>query len=107
MFEVARSYLLVKFQVSFTFFKAELMVPIAKPRGIHPSAQTCDDRPRPRQNLSKRSASPAPAVQRKVAKKPSTIASRGRGGSVITAHSRQVEEVHNSSESDVPRDVLS
>ena len=107
MFEVACSYLLVKFQVSFTFFKAELMVPIAKPRGIHPSAQTRDDRPRPRQNLSKRSASPAPAVQRKVAKKPSTIASRGRGGSVITARSRQVEEVHNSSESDVPRDVLS
>ena len=107
MFEVARSYLLVKFQVSFTFFKAELTVPIAKPRGIHPSAQTRDDCPRPRQNLSKRSASPAPAVQRKGAKKPSTIASRSRDGSVITARSRQVEEVHNSSESDVPRDVLS
>ena len=107
MFEVARLYLLVRFQVCFTFFKAELMVPIAKLHGIHASAQTHDDCPCPRQNLSKRSASPAPAVQHKVAKKPSTIASRGHGGSVITACSRQVEEVHNSSELDVPRDVLS
>ena len=92
MFEVARPYLPVRFQVCFTSFKAELTVPKAKPRGIHASAQTRDDRPRPRQNLSKRSASPAPAVQRKVAKKPSTIASHGRGGSVITTRSRQVEE---------------
>ena len=60
----------------------------------------------PRQSLPKRPASPAPVVQRKVAKKPSTLASRGRGGSIITARSRQVEVPHDNSDSDVPRDVL-
>ena len=107
MFEVACPYLPVRFQVCFTFFKAEPMVPIAKLHGIHASAQTHDDCPRPRQNLSKCSASPALAVQHKVAKKPSTITSCGCGGSVITACSWQVEEVHNSSELDVSGDVLS
>ena len=61
----------------------------------------------PRQSLSKRPASPALAVQRKAARKPSTIASRGRGGSTISARSRQAEELGEASDSDVPQDVLS
>ena len=59
------------------------------------------------QSLSKRAASPVLAVQRKAAKKPSTIASRGRGGSTIAARPRQVQELHDNSDSDLPRDVLS
>ena len=59
-----------------------------------------------RQSLTKRSASPVLAVQRKAAKKPSTIASRGCGGSTITARSRQAQELHDDSDSDVPHDVM-
>ena len=46
-------------------------------------------------------------MQRKAAKKPSTIASRGRGGITITARSQQAQGHHDDSDSDAPRDVLS
>ncbi|KAI5990742.1 hypothetical protein EDD15DRAFT_2369460 [Pisolithus albus] len=55
---------------------------------------------------SKRPASPPTTIQRKVAKKCSTIASRGRGGSAVAARSRQVSEPHDNSDSEASHDVL-
>ncbi|KAI5987297.1 hypothetical protein EDD15DRAFT_2372513 [Pisolithus albus] len=55
---------------------------------------------------SKRPASPPTTIQRKVAKKCSTTASRGRGGSAVAARSRQVSEPHDNSDSEASHDVL-
>lgn len=60
----------------------------------------------PKSNQSKRPASSPTNVQRKVAKKPSTIASRGRGGSSAAGRSRQVPEPRHNSDSDASNDVL-
>ncbi|KIK14431.1 hypothetical protein PISMIDRAFT_17278 [Pisolithus microcarpus 441] len=55
---------------------------------------------------SKRPTSPPTTIQWKVAKKCLTITSRGRGGSAIAAHSWQVSEPHDNSDSEASHDVL-
>lgn len=94
MFKPVVATLVIPTQIVSTFLSLVHRLEVASNQA--PSKPTSFKRP---------ATSPIP-VQRKVAKKPSTIASRGRGGGVVASRSRRVPEIHDDSDSEAQHDVL-